>query len=236
MKPNNPFLLKNLERNGIIFILVLIIICFVLQKVIINVAERQHANKFALILKSDSTKLVEFRKEMDSGVVYKKEYKSYYGKNENYTREPKKDYKKSNFFPNKKNPIPTIEINNAGQLELEKLPGIGAVLGQRIIKLREALGGYYKIEQIAEVYGVERETFEKIRDYLKCNSKLVKTISFNTATLEELQHHPYISQKLAYQIINYRTKVGQFKSLEDTKQLYEMTPKSFERLSPYIGF
>ncbi|MBK7503970.1 MAG: helix-hairpin-helix domain-containing protein [Bacteroidetes bacterium] len=50
-----------------------------------------------------------------------------------------------------------------------------------------------------------------------------------------MERHPYISQKLAKQIINYRTNIALFKSKEDTKQLYEMTPTSFERLNSYIG-
>jgi competence ComEA-like helix-hairpin-helix protein len=234
MKPNNAFLLKNLERNGILAIFFLIVFCLFAQKVVFSYNSKSSAKRFAQALKSDSLTLIKIRNNLDSGTIIQKKEKFNYPKKNAFDGYSAKNKNKT-YVPYTKFQSKKIEINTAGQLEWEMLPGIGPVLAQRIVKLKEALGGYYKIEQIAEVYGVEKETYDKIKENLTCNSKKVTKISFNTATLEELERHPYISQKLAKQIINYRTNIALFKSKEDTKQLYEMTPASFERLNSYIG-
>jgi competence protein ComEA len=56
-----------------------------------------------------------------------------------------------------------ININTADQAELESLPGIGPVLAQRIIKYRNAYGLFATIEDIQVIYGIDSETFEKIK-------------------------------------------------------------------------
>lgn len=234
MKPNNAFLLKNLERNGILAIFLLIIFCLFAQKTLLSYNSKESAKRFAQVLKSDSLTLIKIKNSLDSGKIIQKRDKNNYTKKKEFIDYSSK-VKNKTYVPYTKFQIKKIEINTAGQLDWEKLPGIGPVLAQRIVKLNGALGGYYKIEQIAEVYGVDKETYERIKVYLTCNPKKVEPISFNTAPIEELERHPYISQKLAKQIINYRTNIALFKSKEDTKQLYEMTPTSFERLNSYIG-
>jgi competence protein ComEA len=61
---------------------------------------------------------------------------------------------------------PFININTAGQKELESLPGIGPVLAKRIIAYREKHGAFTSIEEVKLVYGVKAETFELIKDFI----------------------------------------------------------------------
>jgi competence protein ComEA len=62
--------------------------------------------------------------------------------------------------------IPRLEINRASAEEFAQLPGIGSVLSQRIVNFRQAKGGYASVAEIAEVYRLEAETFQRIRPYL----------------------------------------------------------------------
>ncbi|HLS37651.1 MAG TPA: helix-hairpin-helix domain-containing protein, partial [Sphingobacterium bovisgrunnientis] len=52
-----------------------------------------------------------------------------------------------------------ISINTADTSELKQLKGIGSVLAARIVKFRDALGGFHSVNQIQEVYGISEETF-----------------------------------------------------------------------------
>ncbi|MDX1521833.1 MAG: helix-hairpin-helix domain-containing protein, partial [Anaerolineae bacterium] len=57
-----------------------------------------------------------------------------------------------------------ININTAPLDVLDTLPGIGPVIGQRIIDYREQIGGFQSIEQIIEVKGIGDVTFAKLQD------------------------------------------------------------------------
>lgn len=57
-----------------------------------------------------------------------------------------------------------IDINNASQKELMKLPGIGAVTAERIVEYRETKGGFKSIEDIKKVKGIGSAKFNKIKD------------------------------------------------------------------------
>jgi competence protein ComEA len=59
-----------------------------------------------------------------------------------------------------------ININTAGQEELESLPGIGPVLAQRIIKYRNAYGLFQTVEDINVIYGLSPETYAMIKDLI----------------------------------------------------------------------
>lgn len=56
-----------------------------------------------------------------------------------------------------------ININTAGAAELDKLPGIGPALAQRIIEYRESKGSFGKIEDITKVSGIGTAMFEKMK-------------------------------------------------------------------------
>lgn len=59
---------------------------------------------------------------------------------------------------------PLININTATAAELEMLPHIGPTTAQRIVEYRETYGPFETIEEIMEVPGVGRATYEEIRD------------------------------------------------------------------------
>lgn len=59
-----------------------------------------------------------------------------------------------------------ININTAGLVELDSLPGIGPALGQRIIDWRDANGGFEVLEDIKKVKGIGDSLFEGIKDQI----------------------------------------------------------------------
>lgn len=60
-----------------------------------------------------------------------------------------------------------ININTATVDELAILPGIGTILGQRIVDYRAEFGPFEQIEDIMKVSGIKQSVYEKIRDLIR---------------------------------------------------------------------
>lgn len=56
-----------------------------------------------------------------------------------------------------------VDLNQASAEELEALPGIGAVLAQRVIALRTSTGGFRAVEDLREVKGIGSKKFDRIK-------------------------------------------------------------------------
>lgn len=60
-----------------------------------------------------------------------------------------------------------ININQAGESELMKIPGIGEAKAKAIISYRNKHGAFSRPEDIMKVSGIKEGTFEKIKDYIE---------------------------------------------------------------------
>ena len=129
--------------------------------------------------------------------------------------------------------IHQIDINSADSLEWMALPGIGNKLATRIIAFREKLGGFFSTEQISEIYGLKDSVFQNIRSYLKISGS-VKKININSITRDELKTHPYFKWNLANAIIEYRNQHGNFKSLEELKNISLVDEGTFKKIVNYL--
>ena len=59
-----------------------------------------------------------------------------------------------------------LDLNRASAGELESLPGIGAVLAQRVIVFRESVGRFQKIEDLRAVKGIGAKKFERLKSFV----------------------------------------------------------------------
>lgn len=126
------------------------------------------------------------------------------------------------------------DINTADTSAFIALPGIGSKLASRIVNFRDKLGGFYSVNQLAETYGLPDSTFEKIKPYLQVNAGTVKKININTATKDELKTHPYIKWNMANAIVEYRNQHGNYKSLEELKNIALIDENAFAKIAPYL--
>ncbi len=127
-----------------------------------------------------------------------------------------------------------VDVNLADTTALIALPGIGSKLSQRIITFRDRLGGFYKLEQVGETFGLPDSTFQKIKPRLTLSNPEVKQININTGTLDELKAHPYIRYAIANSIVQYRSQHGNFSSLADLKKIMTITDEVFSKAAPYL--
>lgn len=129
---------------------------------------------------------------------------------------------------------PVVNINTADTTAFIALPGIGSKLAQRIITFRDKLGGFYKIEQVAETFGLADSVFQKIKTRLVLNSTTVKQININTATVDELKTHPYLRYAIANAIVQYRNQHGNYTSVGDLQKIAVITGDIFSKSVPYL--
>ena len=91
-------------------------------------------------------------------------------------------------YPKKLEKGATIDLNSADTLLLIRVPGIGASFARRIYKYRQMLGGYYVVEQLQEVYGMDRERYDQIAPYFR-----IKTAPMPIAiSRDSIPRHPYL--------------------------------------------
>lgn len=129
-----------------------------------------------------------------------------------------------------------VDINTCSEPELMELNGIGEKLSARIIKYRDKLGGFVRIEQLKEVYGLPPETYELIFDQIAVDSKMINKIRINLAEPNILYSFPYISKREAYQIFNYRKQHGYFRSIDDLRKIKSLDETFIQKIEPYLDF
>ena len=56
-----------------------------------------------------------------------------------------------------------LDLNRASAADLEQLPGIGAVLAQRMITYRQSHGGFQTVEELRQVKGIGRKKLDRVR-------------------------------------------------------------------------
>jgi len=130
-----------------------------------------------------------------------------------------------------------IDINSADTAVLKTIPHIGSSYAQRIIKYKEILGGFYSIEQLKEVYGIDNDFFLKISPYISvAENPHIQTIAVNQSSLDRLKAHPYINFYQAKVIIELRKKKGKVNGFSELTMFEEFTEKDLDRLKFYLSF
>lgn len=128
----------------------------------------------------------------------------------------------------------SIDINTADTSQLDRLPGIGAVLARRIVTFRERLGGFHNISQVGETFGLADSVFKKIQPFLKLGDVSLRKIDINQTDDKSLAEHPYIDTKLARSIVRYRNAHGPFGDIQALKRVALVDEVIYRKIEPYI--
>ena len=128
-----------------------------------------------------------------------------------------------------------IELNQADTLTLKKIPGIGSTFARRIVSYRELLGGFYTVEQLAEVYGIDEERYNALHTWFKVDTTCIQPLRVNQLSFKELLRHPYLNTSQVRQIERLRRKAP-LQSWNDLILLEEFSAIYRQRLRPYLSF
>lgn len=140
-------------------------------------------------------------------------------------------------FVKKKTPSITkfLELNTIDSLELISINGIGPFYASQIINYRNKLGGFYKREQLMEIWKMKEETYQILMESLIIDTSTLQKIHLNTVSFEKLKNHPYLSYSQANSIVKMRTQLGRFDSISSIKKSKLINDDTFLRVRPYLS-
>ena len=141
-------------------------------------------------------------------------------------------------FPERKaHPIDEpVEINTADSATLRSVVGIGEKTVVTILNYRERLGGFVRVEQLAEVPGVTESNYEKILKQIYCDSCKIRKIDINFASPKTLGQHPYIAPRTLRKILKQRQLKGGWSTADELIEQNILTREEAARLAPYLQF
>ena len=142
---------------------------------------------------------------------------------------PTTNVTKENFKP------VSFDLNRADTNDLKKLKGIASKRAIRIIQEREKLGGFYSIEQVRNIWGLDSISVDELLKYGTVKNPQLRKIKINEVTLEEFKH-PYLRPYIAKAIIAYRQQHGNFSSRKDLENIKLLDEQTLNKLLPYLAF
>lgn len=125
-----------------------------------------------------------------------------------------------------------IDINTATAEDWKRFPGIGEVLGGRIVAFRNKLGGFRQVAQVGRTYGIKDSVFHAMKAYLLLNAATIPRLNVNTATEFQLQELPGMPAGMAQTIISQRWAHGSFTSLAALQPV--VGEEVFRRIQTYL--
>ena len=140
---------------------------------------------------------------------------------------------KEKYTPQEKLPQGSVvDINTADTTQLKMIPGIASYRAAKIVEYRNRLGGYITTEQVMEACQMPDDVLE----WFVIATPQIRKINLNTASVQQMMRHPYITFYKAKEIFEYRRKNGNFTSIHDLLQHGLLTPEEKEKLQGYLEF
>ena len=131
--------------------------------------------------------------------------------------------------------LSTKDINLATVEDLKSINGIGPALSDRIIKYRSKLQGFSFLNQLYEVWGLEKEVADKVIAVFKIQQKpSIQRVNVNTVEFKELLKNPYINYQLCKKIFNYRDEVAELQTIAELKNIDGFPLDKYNRIVLYL--
>ncbi len=153
----------------------------------------------------------------------------------------------------------TIDPNSAGEVDLDRLPGVGASRARQIVENRTEHGPFANVEELARVPGIGAASVERLRPYLQVAAPVRASVrardapggvdgggtgvvaaggggllDLNRATAEELQALPGIGPVTAGRIVAWREENGGFRAPDQLMEVSGVGERTFARLAPLV--
>jgi competence ComEA-like helix-hairpin-helix protein len=128
-----------------------------------------------------------------------------------------------------------IDINTADSAAWVALNGIGPGFAKRILTYREKLGGFYQVDQLKEVYGLDSVWVKENKALLKVGAGVYRFLKINQVEWKDFKH-PYLPYGQSKVVLAYRKQHGPLKDFETLQQMPLLDLVAWRRLRPYISY
>lgn len=133
--------------------------------------------------------------------------------------------------------ITPFDLNKVTAEELVNM-GVEGALASRVIKYREARGGFSNIKQLASVYGMDSTLFKKIKEIaVISNTSIIKhnvVVDINSVDSTQLISINGLGPKYSQRIIKYRDRLGGFVRKEQLLEVYGVDSATVNRIANQI--
>lgn len=150
-----------------------------------------------------------------------------------------------------------VDPNTAGEVELDRLPGVGPALARAIVADRQRRGPYWSLSDLERVPGLGSSRVGRLAPYTTLPQAAARRggagaeggrspppgpqrpgtarLDLNRASVEELQALPGIGPARASAIVRWRGEHGSFQTLEDLLEVPGVGPATLERIRALVG-
>lgn len=125
-----------------------------------------------------------------------------------------------------------VDLATADTALLQRIPGIASYRARKIVEYRRALGGFTHVEQVMEACQLPDE----VLDWFTLSDRPVQRININTASVDRMRQHPYISFYMARDINEYRQRHGRVPDEQTLLTLPTFNASTVERIRDYIEY
>ena len=146
-----------------------------------------------------------------------------------------------------------IDPNTAGEEDLDRLPGVGAEVAARIVRMRQDRGPFAAPGDLLSVPGLGPVTLARITPHLQWSTQprfesaarpsrpdldgeagRPGRLDLNRASGEELQRLPGVGPVMAERILTFRQDLGRFRRLEELESVRGIGPATIEQIRALV--
>ena len=128
-----------------------------------------------------------------------------------------------------------LNIRTADTTELKMIRGIGSYRARQIVRYREQLGGFARVDQVLEAKGMEHMADSVLNSFV-LDSVVIDSLNINRISVQRLSKHPYLRFEQAKAIYELRRKYVRLDSIEQLYELDCLSPETIQKITPYLNF
>lgn len=126
-------------------------------------------------------------------------------------------------------------LNEATEMELQEISGIGEVLAKRIVTRRNKIGGFIDDLQLKDIWGLKYDVRENVlKEFTVKLEKPHQKININTASIVELTEIPYFDYELSREIVHFIKVREGISDFEELAKIYDFPTHKIDRIKLYL--
>jgi competence protein ComEA len=97
------------------------------------------------------------------------------------------------------------------------------------------LGGFINIQQVGETFGLPDSVYQSLVPWLKCDTSAIRKIRLNHVSPDSLRMHPYIDKTMARSLVEFRSRHGPFRQIDDLRKVFWVNEEWLLKIRPYLS-